>query len=81
MQEEQQPIGQLFQSISFYKSEDVLKFLQELTTQQAMYVLTQACMMAHSKGIYTLQESEFLSKAIRLVSEQIYSQTETQTEQ
>jgi hypothetical protein len=48
-----------------------------MTTEQAFYVLTQAIQMAYSKNIYSLQESEILSKSLRLLTQ---TPNETPTE-
>jgi hypothetical protein len=77
MEEQIQPMGHLFESISFYNSTDVIKFLDSMTTEQAFYVLTQAIQMAYSKNIYSLQESEILSKSLRLLTQ---TPNETPTE-
>ena len=68
MQEETKPIGYLFDTIAFYNQSDVVKFVNELTKEQSFYVLTQAVQMAYSKNIYSLQESELISKAIRTLT-------------
>ena len=68
MQEETKPLGYLFETIAFYNQSDVIKFVNELTKEQSFYVLTQAIQMAYSKNIYSLQESEIISKAIRTLT-------------
>jgi len=35
---------------------------------QSFYVLTKAIEMAYSRGVYSLQESEILSKSIRILT-------------
>lgn len=78
MQEQTQPIGYLFESIAIYEPSAVSKFIETMETQQAFYVLTQAIQMAYSKNIFSLQESEILSKSIRLLTE---PKNETPTEE
>lgn len=67
MEQEMEPIGKLFDSITIYNNKSVELFIDTMKEEQAFYVITQAVSMAHSKGIYSLQESEILSKALRLL--------------
>jgi hypothetical protein len=75
MEQQKQPLGFLFQSIAYNSQEDVEKFVEGLTLSQSFYVINQSLELAHSKGIFTLQESEILSKALR-----IFNSTYTNTE-
>jgi hypothetical protein len=68
MNNETQPIGVLFESINYYKLEDYEKFVEQLTQEQALYVVTQACLLGFKRGIFNLQEVEVLSKSIRLLT-------------
>jgi len=65
--EEKQPIGYLFESIAIYDMNSVEMFVDNLNTQQATYVIMQALEMANKKGIYSLRESEILSKSLRIL--------------
>lgn len=64
------PIGTLFDSINYYKNEDLEKFITELNYDQAIYCLIQACHSAYGRNAFTLMESELLSKALRKISNQ-----------
>ena len=64
-----EPIGYLFESIAIYEPSAVPKFIDKMIPEQAFYVLTQAVQMAYTKNIYSLQESEILSKALRLLTQ------------
>jgi hypothetical protein len=70
------PIGTLFDSINYYKTEDLEKFLSELNHEQALYCLIQACQSAYKRNTYSLLESELLSKAIRKISTPEYVTSE-----
>jgi len=77
----QLPIGTLFNTINYYSTEDLVKFLESMSTQQAMYVLNQAITSSYEKGIYTMQEVEVLSKSLRLINNFVYlNNKETPTE-
>lgn len=69
MENEIQPIGTLFDSINYYKIEDLNKFIDELTPEQSIYVITQAVSYGFKRGIFNLQESEVLSKSLRVFNQ------------
>lgn len=69
MENEIQPIGVLFDSINYYKIEDLNKFIDELTPEQSIYVITQAASYGFKRGIFNLQESEVLSKSLRVFNQ------------
>ena len=62
------PIGQLFDSINYYTIEDFDKFVSNLNNEQSLYCLIQAVQYAHSKNLFSLEESEVISKSIRTLS-------------
>jgi hypothetical protein len=62
------PMGILFDNINFYKNEDIEKFINNLTYEQALYCLIQAAQSAYKRNAYSLLESELLSKALRKIS-------------
>ena len=61
----------LFESIRYQSPEDVEKFIESLDTAQSFYVLTKALEMAYDRGVYSLQESEILSKSIRILTKNL----------
>jgi len=63
-----QPIGYLFESIAIYDQSAVSQFVDNMIPEQAFYIITQAIQMAYSKNIFTLQESEILSKSLRTLT-------------
>jgi len=69
MQEQAQPTGYLFDgAISYYNEQDVSKFIDNMTPEQAFYAITQALSLSHSKGVFNLRESEIVSKSLRILS-------------
>jgi hypothetical protein len=72
-----EPIGYLFESIAIYEPSAISKFIDKMTQEQAFYVITQALHMAYAKNIFSMQESEVLSKSLRVLTEE---QKETSTE-
>ena len=62
------PIGQLFDSINYYNIEDLDKFISNLNNEQSLYCLIQSVQYAHSKNLFSFEESEVISKSIRTLS-------------
>jgi len=76
------PIGNLFGSIHYNQTSDLDNFITNMTPDQGLYILVQAARAAHSRNAYTMEESETLSKAIRMITKPADTPTdETPTEQ
>ena len=76
------PIGNLFGSINYNQTSDLDNFITNMTPDQGLYILVQAARAAHSRNAYTMEESETLSKAIRMITKPADTPTdETPTEQ
>jgi hypothetical protein len=67
MTEETKPLGQLFESINYYNEDDLIKFIEDLTKEQSLYVLTQALEVSLRRGLFSLQEAEIISKSLRII--------------
>jgi len=75
------PIGNLFGSINYNQTSDLDNFITNMTPDQGLYILVQAARAAHSRNAYTMEESETLSKAIRMITKPADTPTdETPTE-
>ena len=61
--------GVLFDSINYNSNEQLDSFLNNLTKEQAIYCLVEACKSAYNRGSYKLDESEALSRALRVIGE------------
>jgi hypothetical protein len=61
--------GVLFDSINYNSNEQLNSFLDNLTREQAIYCLVEACKSAYNRGSYKLDESEALSRALRVIGE------------
>ena len=77
MSEEKQPLGFLFESIAYYNPTDVDKFIDSLSFEQSYYVITKSLEMAFTKNIFSLQESEILSKSLRLLNSKYLSDNDS----
>lgn len=61
----------LFDRININSNEDYEKFINELNFDQANFVIQIALEKAYISGIFTLTESEILSKALRIKNKTI----------
>ena len=67
MELQKQPIFNLFEEIAIYKPEDVDNLIDNLSEEQAKFMLIRAVQMAYRNGIYSLAESELISKSLRIL--------------
>jgi hypothetical protein len=67
MEQERQPMGLLFDSVGYNKPEDIDKLIDEMTIEQSFYLLTQSLHYVHNTRLFTMQETEVVSKALRVL--------------
>lgn len=67
MEQERQPIGLLFDSVGYNTPEDVDRLIDEMTIEQSFYILTQSLHYVHSSRLFTMQETELVSKSLRIL--------------
>jgi hypothetical protein len=67
MEQEKQPIAFLFEDVAIYKPEDIENLIDNLTEEQAKFMLIRAVQMAYKNGLYSLTESEIVSKSLRML--------------
>lgn len=65
--EELTPKGSLFGVITYYNEEQLNQFLSNLTQEQAIYCIMEAVKTAYSRGSFKLEESEAISKSLRVL--------------
>jgi hypothetical protein len=66
--EEQKLFGKLFNSIPLLNEDHLDVLLQTMDRDNSIYVLIQAVKHAHESGVYSLGETEVISKCIRTLS-------------
>ena len=66
--ESPKPIGQLFNTINYNNLNDLIAFVENLTPDQGLYILVQAARASHTRGAFGIEESETVSKAIRILT-------------
>lgn len=69
-QEQQKPFGKLFGTIELSSEEHLDLILQTMNKDNATFIVIQALTLAYKSGIYTMGETEVLSKCIRTLSKQ-----------
>lgn len=67
-EEQPKPIGTLFNVINYNNTADLDKFINELTPDQALYCVVQAARAGHQRSAFGMEESEVVSKAIRVLT-------------
>jgi len=60
------PIGQLFGTINYTSQSDIDKFVENMNPEQAFYILNLSLKYSQSKGLFSLEESEVISKSLRV---------------
>jgi hypothetical protein len=67
MEQQTQPILHLFEEVAIYKPEDIDNLIDNLSEDQSKFMLIRAVQMAHKNGLYSLTESEIVSKSLRIL--------------
>jgi hypothetical protein len=67
MEQQKQPIAFLFEEVAIYKPEDIDNLIDNLTEEQSKFMLIRAVQMAYKNGLYSLTESELVSKSLRIL--------------
>jgi len=65
MEEENKIYGNLFGSINLLSEDHLELILSTMDKEHAVYYLIESVKSAHSKGVFTIGESEVISKSIR----------------
>lgn len=68
MENQKQPLNFLLGSIAVYKPEDVDTLIENMNFEQSLFYVIQAIQYGHNSNLFTLQESELLSKALRILN-------------
>lgn len=68
MEENQENINTLFNTINYNEPHELNKFIDDMNLDQALFCLVHATRYAHNRGLYDIEESEVVSKAIRVLT-------------
>jgi hypothetical protein len=69
MEDKKQPIGELFEAISYFSPTDISNLIDNLNEEQSVYMIGLAINMCYQKNLFTLEESEIISKSLRILNE------------
>lgn len=69
--ENKTPQGMLFGSIAYYDEKQLNELIENMEFEQSYFYITQALQYSFSSGLYSLPESEILSKSLRILSSKI----------
>ena len=72
-----QPKGFLFDTVAYFSDESIENMINNLDKKSVPYLITQALEYAHSKNVFSLMESEVLSKCLRIINKETYSYDDT----
>lgn len=65
MEQENEKYGNLFGTIDLLSEEHLDLILSTMDKEHALYYLIESVKSAHSKGVFSIGESEVISKSIR----------------
>jgi len=65
---EKEEFGRLFNSIPLINEEHLDLILQTMSGKDSIYILVQAVKHAYNNNVFSIGETEVISKAIRVVS-------------
>jgi hypothetical protein len=65
--EEKELFGTLFNSVPLHSQEHLETILNTIDKDQATFLLVQAVKYAYHQGLYSLGESEVISKCVRVL--------------
>lgn len=58
----------LFGTINYNEPHELNKFIDEMNIDQAIFCLVHSARHSHRLGVYNIEESEVISKAIRILT-------------
>ncbi len=66
--EQKQPIGFLFDSVAYYTPNDINSLCDNMTLEQAYFMIIKSLEYAHIQKIFSMQETEVVSKSLRILN-------------
>jgi hypothetical protein len=68
MEKNNENLNTLFDTINYQNANELNRFIDEMNIDQALFCLVRATRYAHNKGLFDIEESEVISKSIRLLT-------------
>lgn len=69
MEVAKEPIGVLFGEIPYQSNEELDSLIDNIRYQQAFYFIHKALVYSYSSGLFSLSESEIVSKSLRVFTD------------
>jgi len=73
--EQPEPMGLLFGSVRYYSPDDINSICDNMNLEQAYFMIIKALEYSHNSNIFTLQESELVSKSLRIFNNHFTQET------
>lgn len=70
-----EPIGMLFNRVEYYKPEDLKNIVDGMTLEQSIFFISESVEYASRSGLFSLIESEIVSKSLRLLVDDVNHRT------
>lgn len=68
MSTENENTNSIFGSINYREPHELNKFIDEMNIDQAIFCLVHSARHSHKLGVFSIEESEVVSKAIRVLT-------------
>ena len=68
MQNQGEPQGILFDSIAYYNSNQLEQIIDNISKEQSLFYMTIALQHSYKSGIFSMVESEIISKSLRILN-------------
>ena len=69
MKVKKEPIGLLFGELPYESTEELGAIIENIKYQQAFYFIHKALIYSYSNGVFSMTESEIISKSLRIFSD------------
>lgn len=70
-------LGYLFSSIGYKSDRDVRNLIENLTPEQSFVFINKALEYSYSQGVYTMVETEIISKSLSMISSKLLTNDTT----
>ena len=63
--------GTLFENLNYKNNSDVRNMIDNLTLAQSIFFITKSLELAHSKGSFSILETEIISKSLSILNQNL----------
>ena len=69
--------NKLFETINYKSQSDLRNLIENLSLEQAIFFLNTAIGYSYNKGVFSLVESEIISKSLSLINSKVFIPNES----